>query len=73
MIPFFFEGKTTEFGYQLIAELFAAGCECFLFWFVFNREADRLSMLRDSKAIIVANLLSYSSGLVIHPLLGLFA
>ncbi len=71
VIPFFFDGNTSTFSYQLVAELFAAGCECFLFWFLFNRDADRLSMLRDSKAIILANLLSYSSGLIIHPLLGL--
>ena len=54
--------------YLVFAETFAPVAECILFWLAFGRqeEVDKVSMLRDFIAIIVANLASFGIGEVMN-------
>ena len=53
--------------YVTIAEIFAPLAECLLFWLAFDRLAPRRDQLRDSLAIIAANLTSFLIGAWILP------
>jgi hypothetical protein len=50
--------------YLLVAETFAPGAECALFWFVFvrGRAPDRRATARDLCAVVLANLTSFGVG-----------
>ncbi|MBS0210743.1 MAG: hypothetical protein JSS27_17505 [Planctomycetes bacterium] len=56
--------------YLLVAEVFAPGAECLLFWLAFNRRtaSPPAGARRDYVAIIVANLASFATGEVVGRL-----
>jgi len=68
VIPFFLSPVTARGVYLLTAEPFAPLAECLLFWFAFDVPArcSRGEILRDSGAIIVANLASFGVGELLH-------
>jgi len=67
VLPLFFSPDSRAL-YLVFAETFAPVAECILFWLAFGRqeEVDKVSMLRDFIAIIVANLASFGIGEVMN-------
>jgi hypothetical protein len=55
-------------GYLVVAEVFAPGAECVLFWLAYgeSEEVGKASMWRDFGAIVLANLASFVGGEVLN-------
>ena len=63
VLPLLFDNASRA-TYLIVAEVFAPVAECVLFWLAYgdSEELGKVSMWRDSAAIIVANLASFLAG-----------
>jgi hypothetical protein len=66
VLPLVVPAELPRWGFLLIAETFAPLAECFLFWLAWGDEiCDRRAFGRDMAAVVLANLASFSIGLLV--------